>query len=197
MNVLPNEKKKMVLNSLIEGNSIRSTVRMTGVNKKTVMRLLIEAGEQAQEILDREMINIKSRFVQVDEIWCYVAKKQKQCTEEEKRKGSVGDQYVFVALDADSKLVPAFTVGKRTSEIAISFMKELQSRISTRFQLSTDSFIPYRDAVDHVFGEDIDYGQIHKQYSEETKGEKRYSPANIISVTIRSEERRVGKECRL
>lgn len=183
-NHLPPEKKTLVLNSLIEGNSIRSTVRMTGVNKKTVMRLLVESGAQAQEILDREMIGLKCQRVQVDEIWCYVAKKQKNCTGKEKLMGHVGDQYVFVALDADTKLVPVFRVGKRTLPMAHSVMRELQTRINTRFQLSTDSFAPYFEVVDSVFGTEIDYAQVHKHY-EEVPGEKRYSPANIIRITIK------------
>ena len=83
----------------------------------------------------------------------------------------LGDQYVFVALDADTKLVPAFRVGKRTARLAASFMMELRTRISTNFQLSTDAFTPYKDAVDRVFGEDIHYGQVHKMYAEEPQGE--------------------------
>lgn len=184
MNTLPLEKKILVLNSLIEGNSIRSTVRLTGVNKKTVMRLLVEAGEQARDILDTQMVGIQSNFVQVDEIWTYVGKKQKQLKPEEKQSIELGDQYVFVAMDAETKLVPAFKVGKRTYETTQSFIKDLQYRITSHFQLSTDSFKPYFNVVDEVFGNDIDYGQIHKEYAEEAKGEKRYSPANIIRITI-------------
>jgi len=97
----------------------------------------------------------------------------------------LGDQYVFVALDADTKLVPAFQVGKRTAEIAISLMAELATRISTRFQLSTDSFRPYFYAVDTIYGTDVDYAQIHKHYGEEPRGEKRYSPPAIIRVSIK------------
>ena len=88
----------------------------------------------------------------------------------------LGDQYVFVAVDAETKLVPAFSVGKRTGEMALSFMKELQYRIISRFQLTTDAFTPYFNAVDTVFGEDIDYGQIHKEYREDDKGEKKIFP---------------------
>jgi IS1 family transposase len=179
------EKKMLVLSSLVEGNSIRSIERMTGVNRNTIMTLMLSVGKQCEEILDRELVNIKSNFIQADEIWCYVGKKQKQCTEQEKKAGELGDQYVFVAMDADSKLVPLYRVGKRNSEMTLSFIKDLQARINTRFQLSTDSFNAYADAVDRVFGEDIDYGQVHKQYGEEAKSEKRYSPANIISVSIR------------
>jgi IS1 family transposase len=183
MNTLPLEKKALALNSLVEGNSIRSTVRMTGVNKKTVMRLLVEAGEQAREILDGHLVNLRTRHVQVDEIWTYVGKKQKQLKEGDSLE--LGDQYVFVARDAETKLVCAFSVGKRNYKMADSFMKELQYRISTRFQLTTDSFAQYFNAVVTVFGEEIDYAQIHKEYAEEPEAEKRYSPASIIRITIK------------
>lgn len=182
MNTLPTEKKALVLNALIEGNSIRSTVRLTGVNKKTVMRLLVETGEQAREILDTHLVNLTSQHVEADEIWTYVGKKQKRVRESDS--SECGDQYVFVAMDSDTKLVCAFSVGKRTGRMAHSFIKELQYRIRTRFQLTTDSFSPYLNAVDSVFGTDIDYAQIHKEYAEDRREEKRYSPANIIRITI-------------
>jgi IS1 family transposase len=182
MNTLSLEKKTLILNSLVEGNSIRSTERLIGVTKKAITKLLVEAGEQAKEILDTQLVNIKSNFVQVDEIWTYVGKKQKQLREGDSKE--FGDQYVFVAMDAETKLVPAFRVGKRTMDTTRSFIKDLQYRIITRFQLSTDSFSPYFNVVDEIFGEDIDYGQIHKEYREETKSEKRYSPAQIIRVII-------------
>ena len=157
---LPIEKKILILNSLVEGNSICSTVRMTGVHKLTILRLLCEAGERAQEILDREMVNLECKYIQVDEIWNFVFKKQKQCTEEEKRIGEVGDQYVFVAMDSQSKIVPSFLIGKRSQHFALQMMKDLQYRIKNRFQLSTDSFKGYPGAVDEVFGDEIDFGRF-------------------------------------
>ena len=185
MNTLTLQKKTFVLNSLIEGNSIRSTVRLTGVNKKTVMRLLVEAGDRAREIQDSMMMNLQCNYVQVDEIWTYVGKKQKRASEGEQECFGYGDQYVYVAMDSETKLVPAFRVGQRNLFFAQSFMKELQARIIKRFQLSTDSFNAYFNAVDSVFGEDIDYGQIHKTYQEEYRNEKRYSPAQFVGVIIR------------
>lgn len=183
-NNLPMEKKLQILNALVEGNSICSIVRMLDVHKGAVLRLLREAGQLATEILDKELVNLKCRFVQCDEIWCYVAKKQKQCTEEEKKIGEVGDQYVFVAFDSDTKLVITHLIGKRTQENATAFMKDLNFRIPTRFQLSTDAFNGYFGAVDSVFGADIDFGVIHKTYSDEIKTEKRYSPPQVVSVSL-------------
>jgi IS1 family transposase len=183
-NNLSLEKKTMVLSQLVEGNSIRSIERVTGVHRDTVCRLLVQAGETAKELLDSQMINLRCQYVQVDEIWGYVGKKQKQCTDEEKNAGELGDQYVFVAMDSETKLVPAFSIGKRTGDMAYSFMRELKMRIANRFQLSTDAFSPYFNCVDEVFHDSIDYGQVFKQYREDGKGEKRYSPAQIIRVEI-------------
>lgn len=183
MNTLPIEKKILVLTLLVEGSSIRATQRITGVDQNTIMSLLVKAGQMAQEILDCEMVNLESRYIQVDEIWTFVGKKQKQTTPLDSE--DLGDQYVFVAMDSETKLVPAFIVGKRNGSNALSFMDELKYRIRTRFQLSTDAFAPYFNAVDTVFGTDIDYGQVHKEYKEDSKGEKRYSPADIVRVIIK------------
>jgi IS1 family transposase len=185
-NFLPVEKKILVLNSLVEGNSVSSVVRMTGVNKRTVLRLLCEAGARAAEILDREIVNLKTRYVQVDEIWAYIQKKEKRCSVVEKIRGNVGDAYTFVAIDSESKLVISYLVGRRTVGNAYHIMKDLQYRIPNLFQLSTDAFKPYRDVVDSVFGTEINYGQVHKSYAEDQKGEKRYSPAQIVSIDLKA-----------
>ncbi len=184
MNTLPLEKKTLILSLLAEGNSLRTISRVSSVARNTISKLLLEAGEKASEILSNRLVNLQCRFVQVDEIWTFVGKKQKQCTEEEKRAGEVGDQYVFVAIDSETKLVTNFLVGKRSYQMAYAFMKELRERVINRFQLSSDVFPPYFNCVDEVFGNHIDYGQILKVYGDESKNEKRYSPANIIRVEI-------------
>ncbi len=182
MNTLSNDKKILILSLLAEGNSLRTISRVSGVARNTISKLLLEAGEKDQEIMNREMVNLRVNKLQVDEIWTFVGKKQKRLQPHE-FDSDLGDQYVFVAMDADTKLVPAFRVGKRTGRLAESFMMELSTRIMTKFQLTTDSFSGYREAVDRVFGDDIDYGQIHKQYREQGKEEaRRYSPGTIIRV---------------
>jgi IS1 family transposase len=179
-NHLSPQKKIAVLSALVEGLSIRSIERMTGVHRDTIMRLTVEAGERAQEIMDERMHNLPCKQVQVDEIWTYVQKKQKRVFRMDPEE--YGDQYVFVAMDADTKLVPLFMVAKRDGESARSFMYQLAERVPNRFQLSTDAFTPYPDAVERAFGAEIDYAQILKKYQEEA-GERRYSPGKIISVT--------------
>jgi len=183
MNALSTEKKALILTHFVEGLSIRSIERITGITKRAITRVLVEYGEKAKEIQEREIVNLESNFVQVDEIWTYVGKKQKQVKPFDS--DELGDQYVFVAMDSDTKLVASFLVGKRNQESSESLMKDLQYRIKARFQLSTDAFAPYFNVVDEVFGEDIDYGQVHKEYKESGKGEKRYSPAQIVRVIIK------------
>ena len=186
MNILPEDKKILVLTLLSEGNSLRTISRVSGVARNTVSKLLLDAGENAREIMNREMVNLQVKKLQVDEIWTFVGKKQRWIKPEDSP--DMGDQYVFVALDPDTKLIPAFKIGKRTGKNAASFMMELSTRIVTRFQLSTDSFPGYPDAVDRVFGSDIDFGMIHKVYRSDPArdSEHRYSPPNIIRVDKRA-----------
>ena len=186
MNMLKQDKKEMILSSLVEGNSIRSIERITGVHRDTIMRLLISTGSKAEEVLDNEIMGLECKRVQVDEIWTYVGMKQRTLIKKNMRHNiNLGDQYVFVALDADTKLVTNYTIGKRSYDNTYSFIHNLSKRIKTRFQLSSDSWGAYLYVVESVFLKKLDYGQIHKQYGQETGGEKRYSPAKIIDVTIR------------
>jgi IS1 family transposase len=187
MNKLPLEKQILVLSHLVEGSSIRSIERITGVNRNTVMSLLVRAGDQASIILDQRCRNLQSNFVQCDEIWAFVGKKQKQAKSDADKQNGYGDQYIFVALDAETKLVPVHIVGKRSMENADYIMRELSERIPKRFQLSTDAFPAYRLSVYRYLGGEVDYGQVIKSYGGTERGqEARYSPAKILSVTIRA-----------
>ena len=184
MNTLPLDKKALILSQLVEGSSVRSIERITGVHRDTIIRLMISTSEIAREIMDTAMMNLEIKRLQVDEIWTFVNKKQARRNEDDP--AEYGDQYVFVALDPDTKLIPAFLVGRRTNVSARSFMMELASRIRTRFQLSTDAYHAYPDAVDRAFGNDIDFATIEKHFaSSEVKGEHRYSPGCIIGMTIK------------
>lgn len=155
---------------LVEGNSIRSIERVTGVHRDTIMRLGIKLGEQAKEFSDKLLVNIKCNQLKIDEIWSFVGKKKKNLTPEEKRHGELGDQYIFVALDAETKLVHHFEIGSRTMETTLNFLEEVKKRISTKFKLTTDSFPAYDYAVESLFLRNIDYAQIHKVYQETPEG---------------------------
>ena len=184
MNTLKKEKKAMILSLLVEGNSVRSVERITGIHRDTILRLLQRIGLRCQEILDRHMHNLTCKEIECDEIWTYVAKKQKRLTPEEQH-GEKGDQYVFVALDPRTKLIPTFVVGKRNGYTATVFMQELRNRISNHFQLTTDRFVGYFDAVDSLFGTDIDYAQLQKIYhGNGNGGRESYSPSDIKAIEI-------------
>jgi IS1 family transposase len=182
MNTLSMEKQIMIASMLVEGNSIRSIERVTQVHRDTIMRLGIKLGERANYLSSKLLQDIKSNYVQLDEIWAYVGKKNKNLSKSEKRQGELGDQYIFVALDAETKLVPHFEIGKRTLETATSFIEELSKRIVTNFQLSTDSFPGYSYPIETILRRRVDYAQIQKIYREDSDNERRYSPGDIIRI---------------
>lgn len=184
MNTLRKDKKAMILSLLVEGNSVRSIERITGVHRDTILRLLQRIGFKCQEVLHRYMRNLNCKEIECDEIWTYVAKKQKKLSPEEQN-GEKGDQYTFVALDPRTKLIPVFTVGKRNGHTATLFMQELKNRTNNRFQLTTDRFLGYFDAVDSIFGIDIDYAQLQKIYHGNGNGSREgYTPGDIKGIEI-------------
>lgn len=157
MNTLSMERKKQILNALVEGNSLRATGRMVGSDKKTVIKLLLDMGKKCQEIMDKNINGFHCQQVQVDEIWTFVGKKETRLTPSEKYQSDLGDQFVFVALDADTKLVPSYVVGKRDTQTALKLLYDLKYKANGngRFQLSTDGFRSYLYAVEEVFGSDL------------------------------------------
>ncbi len=184
MNILKMDKKLAVISALIEGNSIRSTERMTGVHRDTIMRLLVTVGEKCSDILDTHLKGFHSKLIEVDEIWTFVRKKERRLTDQERLNPELGDQYVFVALDAETKLIPSYLVGKRDGQTALQFMTDLQNRLqgNGRIQLTSDGLKAYIDAVEQTFGADIDYAQLVKLYSAENPGPGRYSPPRVSEV---------------
>lgn len=181
MNRLTSEQRVAVINCLIEGCSIRSTVRMTGVAKKTVMRLLLDVGKVCDHYQSRVMRNLECRRMQVDEIWSFCYAKAKNVTPEIKEQHPMaGDVWLWVALDADTKLVPSWCIGHRDAEAADAFMRDLAGRLKHRIQLTSDGHKTYLQAVEGAFGIDIDYAQLVKLYAQERQTEARYSPAKWI-----------------
>ncbi|MCX6174743.1 MAG: hypothetical protein NTZ27_08350 [Ignavibacteriales bacterium] len=182
MNKLSIEKQVLILQSLCEGNSIRSTERLSNTHRDTIMRLLVSAGNRAQETMNEKFVNLKSNYIQADEIWTYCYKKRTTQSKDEKKNIEIGDQYVFVAMDSETKLVPAFYVGKRNLDSTVTFINQRRERIVNRFQLSTDSFPAYCEAVNESFGENIEFAQISKMYANDNQYERRYSPPKIICL---------------
>jgi IS1 family transposase len=172
-------RRVQIVNCLVEGNSIRSTERMTNTHRDTIMRLLVQVGEGCAKLMDDQMRGLNCRRVQVDEIWSYVKKKQAQVAREDDR-SRVGDQWTFVAIDADTKLIPTYRIGKRSRANAVAFMADLSDRLANRVQLSSDALNSYVDAVERAFGADVDYGQSVKFYEADPIGPGRYSPPKVI-----------------
>jgi IS1 family transposase len=186
MNVLKLDKQITILSALVEGNSIRSTERMTQTHRDTIMRLLCRVGDHCQQLMDHYLRGLQSQYLQVDEIWTFVHKKQAQLREEERDNPALGDQYVFVAIDAETKLIPTFLVGKRDGQTALQFLIALQKQLAQhgRIQLTTDGLLAYREAVELTFGAEIDYAQAVKLYASVDPGAGRYSPPRVSEVAI-------------
>ncbi len=184
MNALKREKQLAVIGALVEGTSVRSVERMTGVHRDTILRLLVQVGERCQILMDATMRDLSPRALQVDEIWTFVGKKQRRVAFEERFDPEIGDQYVFYAIDAESKLVPHFDVGKRNMITAYRFMEGLRGRMNGhRFQLTTDGFVPYIGAVELAWGAEApDFAQLVKLYGAVPPGPGRYSPPKIVEA---------------
>ncbi|MGA7506508.1 MAG: hypothetical protein WA252_10135 [Candidatus Sulfotelmatobacter sp.] len=182
MNALGKDKKATIIGALLEGNSVRSTERMTGVHRDTICRLLVETGDYCADLMDGSMRNLRCQYVQADEIWCFVGKKDKRIRDSDSPE--LGSQWVFVAMDEETKLVPVYTVGKRTEETTWYFINELAERISTRIQLTTDGFVFYNRHVEDAFGAEVDFAQLVKLYGQygQHDADAKYSPSPIVEV---------------
>lgn len=182
MNQLSSEKRAQIVAALVEGNSIRATVRMTGASKNTIAKLLIALGAACSEYLDKALVNLPCKRVQCDEIWSFIAAKQRNVSSELREKNPyAGDIWTWVAMDADTKLVCSWTVGHRDWLTATELVEDLKKRMANRIQLTTDGNRMYFHAIAGAFGEDIDYAVLMKLYGGNPQpGDTRYSPAVCI-----------------
>ena len=186
MNRLNAQRRAQVVSALVEGNSIRSTVRMTGVAKNTVTKLLVDLGTACSEYQDRVMRDLDCKRVQCDEIWSFCYAKERNVPIELQGQFGYGDVYTWTAIDADTKLVPCWLVGERNSSDAAAFIEDLAGRLRNRVQLTTDGHKPYLEAVEGAFGADVDYAMLVKLYGAEAGSERRYSPAVCIGAEPRT-----------
>jgi IS1 family transposase len=180
MNTLDIERQCRVIAALVEGNSVRSIERMTGIHRDTIIRLMLRVGEGCANLMDRELRNLNCQRLQLDELWAFVGMKQKRAAQLPER-GEFGDAYTFVALDADTKLVPCFHVGRRTWADTEMFINDLRSRVNGRVQITTDAFGAYYPAIRAAFNGRVDYASITKVFASELNaGRGRYSPPSMI-----------------
>lgn len=179
MNRLDKAKQAQVVAALVEGNSIRATVRMTGVAKNTIVKLLAELGTACARYLDEHLVNVPCQRLQVDEIWSFVYAKAKNVKPEHFDDGGyAGDVWTFVAIEAQTKLVVSWMVGQRDAGFAIEFLGDVKKRLANRVQLTTDGHKMYLAAVaDNFDWNEIDFAQLVKIYGADPEGQRQYSPA--------------------
>jgi len=186
MNKLSPERRAQVISALVEGNSIRATCRMTGTAKGTVLKLLADVGEVCRDYQDKHVRKLTTRRIQCDEIWSFCYAKEKNVPKEHRGEFGYGDVYTWTAMCADTKIVPSFLVGRRDSEHAKVFIKDLASRLKTRIQLTTDGHKVYLDAIEDAFGGDIDYAMLVKIYElTPTEDQRKYSPVECMGAEIK------------
>ncbi len=178
----------MILKCLVEGMSIRSTARIADVSRNTVTKLLVDAGKACAVYQDKALRDLNCNYIQVDEAWCFVYAKEKNVKRAKSAPAEAGDVWTWVAIDADTKLVPSWRVGDRSGSTAIDLMDDLRSRLANRVQLTTDGHRAYLEAVEGAFGGDVDYAQLVKLYGNAPEGQRRYSPAECTGIRKRKVE---------
>lgn len=179
-NVLSTDKKIAIIGALTEGSSIRSIERITGVHRDTIMRLGVKVGQGCTALMDEKMRDLSCKRLEMDEIWGFVGKKDRNV-----RLGDdaiVGSVWTFCAIDADTKLVPAFRVGQRNAATADAFVADVAARVKNRVQVSTDGLRAYENAIEKAFGMNVDYAQIVKVYGHDDTPERRYSTSDVIGT---------------
>ena len=178
----PQASLVMALQLLIEGNSIMSTMRITGLDQNTIMKALVLAGEKCEKVMGRLLVNIPVKDVECDEIWGFVGKKDKNCTPDDDP--NFGDAYCFVAIERNTKLVLNFSLGKRNQQTTDAFIQGVRhATAGANFQITTDGFQPYKQAIPRMLG-DCDFAQLIKVYRSASEGEGRYSPAEVKSTEV-------------
>lgn len=182
MNRLSKEKRCSVIRALVEGCSIRSTVRMTGVSKNTISKLLVDIGTACSEFQGQVFQNLPCKRLQLDEIWSFCYSKQKNVPDDRKGEFGVGDVWTWTAICAETKLVPSWLVATRDGASARAFVDDLASRLANRVQITSDGHKAYLDAVEEAFGCEVDYAMLIKIYGGDVEGQKRYSPAQCCGT---------------
>ncbi|MGH9904919.1 MAG: IS1 family transposase [Pyrinomonadaceae bacterium] len=182
-NVLNKDKQIAVISGLAEGSSLRALTRVTGIHRTTIANLALRIGHGCARLLDKKMRDLTCNYLQFDEIWGFIGKKEKHRKETDDP--TLGDVWTFCAIDAETKIAPSFRVGKRNHLTANAFVSDVASRLKNRPQISSDGLRAYVEAVENAFGMNVDFGMIIKNYGAD-KGEhhqeRRYSAPEEISM---------------
>lgn len=185
MNRLSGKERAQIIRALVEGNSLRSTVRITGFALNTIVKLLIELGDVCAAYEDEHLRDLPATRIECDEIWSFVAMKAKSVPQERRGEPGIGDAWTWTALDPDTKLMCSWLVGDRDAETAKALMADLAARLRNRVQITTDGFSAYSEAVERAFGTDVDYAQLIKQYGQDPREMGRFSPPVVLSEEVR------------
>lgn len=185
MNILTTEKRVAVISALVEGCSIRSTVRMTGVAKNTIVKLLAQVGEACLDYQDTVLRELPCKRIECDEIWAFCYAKDKNLPDAMRGMPGVGSIWTWTALCADSKMIVSWRLGARDAANAHAFVSDLADRLANRVQLTTDANRLYVSAVENNLGGSVDYAQLVKQYGQSEAAERAYSPAKCLGTKKR------------
>jgi len=190
MNRLSVAERAQIIACLVEGNSIRSTARLTGAARNTITTLLVNLGKAVSEYQDRTLRNLPATRIECDEIWAFCYAKAKNVPDKHAGEFGFGDVWTWTAIDPDTKLIASWLVGWRGDAEAVDFLMDLRERLANRIQLTTDGHVAYRGAVERVFGNDIDYAQLIKEYGVERSEDasptaRRYSPNKVTGQEVR------------
>lgn len=184
---IPMDKAEMILQLLIEGMSIRSIQRITGVHQVTILSLLNLAGEKCERLMDEKIKGVAVQDVEADEMWGFVGMKKMRRLSKGITDPHVGDAYTFVGIERNTKLVLAWHLGQRDVPDTEVFTEKLDRATSGRFQLTTDGFAAYIHAISYSLGVRVDYAQLIKVYGKDRDpdGERKYSPPEVIDTIIK------------
>jgi IS1 family transposase len=180
MNKKSTKDRAFILHCLVEGNSIRSTTRLTGASKNTVLKLLVEVGEACAAYHHEKVSLLRCKRLQLDEIWSFVYSKAKNVPEGMEDKA--GDVWTWTAIDTDTKLIPSWFVGGRDADTAEDFISDLASRLVGRVQVTTDGLKSYIEPIETLLEDRVDYAMLVKKYGINPESEKRYSPNHCIGA---------------
>jgi len=185
MNRLSRAERAQIIRALVEGNSVRSTSRITGAARNTITTLLVELGIACAAYQEKALRNLTSTRIECDEIWAFCYAKARNVPEQHRDEFGYGDVWTWTAIDPDTKLVPSWLVGQRDGADATLFLADLASRLSNRVQLTTDGHRPYLEAVEAAFGRDVDYAMLIKAYGTDPNAERRFSPPVVLAEEVR------------
>jgi len=186
MRVIERERKVAIITALCNGMSLRAASRTFNTHRTAIQNLLVRVGQNCERLMAEHMRNIDCRYLELDELWTFCGRKERRLTPEQRLNPNLGDQYLFIAIDRESKAIPAWALGKRTTGTALEFLRRLKGALNGRRpQVSADEWWGYWETIEQVFGADVDFATIHKEYETVPVGPGRYAPPRVSGVVKR------------